>query len=202
MTRPHGRSRGTPGRDGPANKVPSVGGQEEEEELAPTAARRGLPPPLELASATPPTRQREPAGASTRQGAAAAGSHDAGAARGRGRARAEATRVSRTSSPLGATGRNPAPKRCTVPRRPCCASSRQRPDSQGAGGQSRGPQRSRSPGAKRLKARDAAPSPADKRPAPRACCDSTVRLANVGVAPAAHRRLAGPAPGSARSCRG
>lgn len=153
----------TPGRDGPANKDRQEQARRKRKSWRQRHPPR-LPTPtlhLKLTSATPPTGPQEPAGASTRQGAAAAGSHDAGAARGRGRARAEATRLFRTHSPLGAMGRNPAPRRCTAPRRPCCASSRHRPDSQGAGGQSRGPQPSPSPRAKRLKARDAAPSPAD-----------------------------------------
>ena len=40
--------------------------------------------------------------------------------------------------------------------------------------------------AKRPKASDAAPSPTEERFSPRACCDSTVRHADVGVAPAAN----------------
>lgn len=38
-------------------------------------------------------------------------------------------------SPLGVLRRSPVLRRCSVPRRPCCAASWRRPDSQGAGGQ-------------------------------------------------------------------
>lgn len=73
---------------------------EEEEALAPTAARRGLTPPP-LPRSRPPwaselhaahyTAQAGQRLHRTCQGAAAAGSHDAGATRGRDQAWAEAT---------------------------------------------------------------------------------------------------------------
>lgn len=72
-------------------------------------------------------------------GAEAAGSHDAGAQ----------CQPGQTCLPLGATGRSPAPRRCTAPPRPCCASSCRRPGSPGAAGQLWGLQRLRSPGGER-----------------------------------------------------
>lgn len=105
-----------------------------------------LPPPV-----FHPPRAREPHVAhrtahagrrlnSTSQRATAAGSHDAGATRGRGWAWADGTRLPRICLPLGETGQSPAPRQCTAPPRPCCASSRRRPGFQGARGQRWGPQ--------------------------------------------------------------
>lgn len=164
--------------------------------VAPTAARRGLPPlpvPLKLENHTPPSdRASRPTPQQKSRRAAAAGSREEGERRAPRGATARPGRKPPVSSvPAHLSGRRgktlhrsdvPFHLRFAAPHRAARLDPRARQASTEA-------QQSPFPLAQRLRASDAAPSPAEERAAPRACCVSAMRLAHGGGRLTAHIRL-------------